>query len=70
MLSLQRPVNPHHRDLDEISRGALQWRVLRGALGEGAEVEVLVVNFGDVAPPTELGFDVAGIPGDPTCRSR
>src|SRR6266545_1068585 len=54
----QRAGDADHGDLDEVARRALERRVGRGALAEGADVEVLVLELGDVAAPAEQGLHV------------
>src|SRR6266550_1704924 len=57
------PVDADHGDLDEIGGGALEWRVGRRALSEGADVEVAIAQLGNVAAAAEDGLDVAVLPG-------
>src|ERR1041385_504047 len=62
----ERPVEAHHRDLDEIRRGALERGILRLSLAECAQVEVLVPDLGDIAPTPEEGLDVSARSGTRT----
>ena len=57
-------MNVAHRHLDQVGRRALQGRVLRGPLGEGAHVEVLVADLRDVAAAAEQRLDVALLAGE------
>ncbi len=63
MLRPKRVVDPDHRNLDQVGRGTLERGILGLALTEGADVEVLVPNLGNVAPPLEEGLDVAALLG-------
>ena len=63
----QRGVNADHRDLDQVGGRALQGGVRGGPLTECPDVEVLVLELGDVAPPAEQRLDVAPLPGLGDC---
>ncbi len=54
-----------HGDLDQVGGRTLQRRVGGGALGEGAQVEILLVDLRDVPAPAEECLHVAVLPGQP-----
>jgi hypothetical protein len=55
---LQPGVDPHHRALDDVRRGALHRRVDRGALGAGALRGIARADLRQVQPAAEHGLDV------------
>src|SRR6185437_4146972 len=56
---VQPAVDRHHRALDDVGRGALHWRVDRGALGPGALGGVARMDVFEIQPPPEQRFDIA-----------
>src|SRR5260370_42689450 len=59
---LERARDPDHGQLDQVRRRALQRGVGGGALTEGADIEVAILELRDVAPSSEQGLDITALP--------
>src|SRR2546425_10727851 len=58
----ERAGDANHGDLDQVRCRPLQRRVGRRALPERPDVEVPILEFGDIAPPAEQGLDIPPLP--------
>src|SRR5215210_5222003 len=56
-------VYSYHRQLDEVGRRALEWRILSVALSVRPEIEIALLHFRYVAAPLEQGLYVPLLPG-------
>src|SRR5439155_23911985 len=57
-LRFQGPGDADHRHLDQVRRRYLEGRVRGGALAEGADVVVAVLELRNIAPPSEQCLDI------------